>query len=108
MTSAASSLTRPQPCRNVIGTCTAVCSARPRYLRAAFAAYSFLSAGAVISHNEQSCDSDKASCNLAILAIGMTFVILTGGIDLSVGSVAGLGGMVVGYVLTQGISSLAR
>jgi len=39
----------------------------------------------------------------AILAIGMTFVVLTGGIDLSVGSVAGLGGMVAGYVLTQGI-----
>jgi erythritol transport system permease protein len=40
----------------------------------------------------------------AILAIGMTFVILAGGIDLSVGSVAGLGGMIAGYVLTQGIS----
>jgi len=39
----------------------------------------------------------------AILAIGMTFVILTGGIDLSVGSVAGLGGMTIGYLLTQGI-----
>jgi len=39
----------------------------------------------------------------AILAIGMTFVILAGGIDLSVGSVAGLGGMVAGYVLTRGI-----
>lgn len=39
----------------------------------------------------------------AILAIGMTFVILTGGIDLSVGSVAGLSGMVVGYLLTQGV-----
>lgn len=39
----------------------------------------------------------------AILAIGMTFVVLTGGIDLSVGSVAGLGGMVAGYLLTQGI-----
>ena len=39
----------------------------------------------------------------AILAIGMTFVILAGGIDLSVGSIAGLGGMVAGYVLTQGI-----
>jgi len=37
----------------------------------------------------------------AILAIGMTFVVLTGGIDLSVGSVAGLSGMVAGYVLTQ-------
>jgi erythritol transport system permease protein len=40
----------------------------------------------------------------AILAIGMTFVVLTGGIDLSVGSVAGLGGMAAGYLLTQGIS----
>jgi erythritol transport system permease protein len=39
----------------------------------------------------------------AILAIGMTFVVLTGGIDLSVGSVAGLAGMMVGYLLTQGI-----
>jgi erythritol transport system permease protein len=40
----------------------------------------------------------------AILAIGMTFVILSGGIDLSVGSVAGLGGMVAGYVLTRGVT----
>jgi erythritol transport system permease protein len=39
----------------------------------------------------------------AILAIGMTLVVLTGGIDLSVGSVAGLTGMVAGYLLTQGI-----
>jgi erythritol transport system permease protein len=39
----------------------------------------------------------------AILAIGMTFVVLTGGIDLSVGSLAGLGGMVAGYLLTQGL-----
>jgi len=40
----------------------------------------------------------------AILAIGMTFVILTGGIDLSVGSIAGLGGMVMGYLITQGLT----
>jgi erythritol transport system permease protein len=39
----------------------------------------------------------------AILAIGMTFVVLTGGIDLSVGSLAGLSGMVIGAVITQGI-----
>ena len=39
----------------------------------------------------------------AILAVGTTFVILSGGIDLSVGSVAGLAGMVMGYVLTNGI-----
>lgn len=40
----------------------------------------------------------------AILAIGMTFVILAGGIDLSVGSVAGLGGMIAGLLITQGIA----
>lgn len=40
----------------------------------------------------------------AILAVGMTFVILTGGIDLSVGSLAGLSGMVAGLLLTQGIA----
>ena len=40
----------------------------------------------------------------AVLAVGMTFVVLTGGIDLSVGSIAGLGGMVAGYLLTQGVS----
>ncbi len=39
----------------------------------------------------------------AFLAIGMTFVIITGGIDLSVGSVVGLCGMVAGYLLTFGI-----
>jgi erythritol transport system permease protein len=39
----------------------------------------------------------------ALLAIGMTFVVLTGGIDLSVGSIAGLSGMAAGYLLTQGI-----
>jgi erythritol transport system permease protein len=39
----------------------------------------------------------------AILAIGTTFVILTGGIDLSLGSVAGLAGMVAGGLLTVGI-----
>ena len=40
----------------------------------------------------------------AILAVGMTFVVLTGGIDLSVGSIAGLSGMVAGGLLTVGIS----
>ncbi len=39
----------------------------------------------------------------AILAIGMTFVILTGGIDLSVGSVAGLAGMVAGGLISEGL-----
>ena len=39
----------------------------------------------------------------AILAVGMTFVILSGGIDLSVGSIAGLAGMIAGALITQGI-----
>jgi len=39
----------------------------------------------------------------ALLSVGMTFVILAGGIDLSVGSVAGLAGMVAGGLLTVGI-----
>ncbi|MCL2802894.1 MAG: ABC transporter permease [Micrococcales bacterium] len=39
----------------------------------------------------------------AIIALGMLLVILTGGIDLSVGSIVGLSGMVAGWCL-QGIS----
>ena len=38
---------------------------------------------------------------VGIVAIGMTFVILTGGIDLSVGSVAGLTGVIFGLALQQ-------
>lgn len=38
-----------------------------------------------------------------LLAIGMTLVILTGGIDLSVGAVAGMCGMVAGALLTSGL-----
>lgn len=37
----------------------------------------------------------------AILAFGLTFVIVSGGIDLSVGSVAGLSGIVTGWAATQ-------
>lgn len=39
----------------------------------------------------------------AILAIGMTFVILSGGIDLSVGAIAGLCGIVAGALLGPGL-----
>ncbi len=39
----------------------------------------------------------------AFLAIGMTFVIITGGIDLSVGSVVGLTGMIAGWLILYGI-----
>ena len=38
----------------------------------------------------------------AILGIGMTFVILSGGIDLSVGSVAGLAAMIAGGLINEG------
>ena len=39
----------------------------------------------------------------AVLAAGMTFVILTGGIDLAVGSVLALSGMVLGRLLSHGV-----
>ena len=39
----------------------------------------------------------------AIMAVGMTFVILSGGIDLSVGSIAGLAGMIAGGLIDHGI-----
>ena len=38
-----------------------------------------------------------------ILAVGMTYVIITGGIDLSVGSVVGLAGMIAGGLLQEGL-----
>jgi erythritol transport system permease protein len=40
----------------------------------------------------------------ALLAIGMTFVILTGGIDLSVGSVVGMIAMIAGGLINEGIN----
>jgi erythritol transport system permease protein len=39
----------------------------------------------------------------AILALGVTFVVLSGGIDLSVGSIAGLAGMTAGWLLHDGL-----
>jgi ribose transport system permease protein len=39
----------------------------------------------------------------AILAIGQTFVIITGGIDLSVGAVVGFTGVIVAWLLAQGV-----
>lgn len=38
----------------------------------------------------------------AVIAAGMTFVILTGGIDLSVGSILGFSGAVAAYCLASG------
>ncbi len=40
----------------------------------------------------------------ALLAIGMTFVILTGGIDLSVGSIVGMVAMIAGGLINEGIN----
>jgi erythritol transport system permease protein len=45
----------------------------------------------------------KHATQNAFLAIGMTFVIITGGIDLSVGSIVGLCGMVAGGLILYGI-----
>lgn len=62
----------------------------------AFAAPNFLTAAnAVII-------SKHVAIN-AFLAIGMTFVIITGGIDLSVGSIVGLCGMVAGWLVLFGL-----
>jgi erythritol transport system permease protein len=62
----------------------------------AFNAPNFLSMATIVIM------SKHAALN-AILAIGMTFVIITGGIDLSVGSIVGLCGMVAGYLMLHGI-----
>lgn len=63
-----------------------------------FAAPNFLSAAnAVIV-------SKHVALN-AFLAIGMTFVIITGGIDLSVGSIVGLCGMVAGWLVLNGVDT---
>src|SRR5215831_17503813 len=56
----------------------------------------FLTAGNLVILTEQ------VALN-AILGIGMTFVILTGGIDLSVGSIVGLAAMVAGMLIDRGV-----
>lgn len=56
----------------------------------------FLSAGNIVIM------SKHVAIN-AILAIGMTFVILTAGIDLSVGSIVGLTAMIAGGLINEGI-----
>lgn len=56
----------------------------------------FLSAGALLT-------VAKHVALYGILAIGMTYVIITGGIDLSVGAVAGLAGMIAGGLIEEGL-----
>ncbi|MDX1731107.1 MAG: ABC transporter permease [Aurantimonas coralicida] len=62
----------------------------------AFAAPNFLSTANMVIM------SKHVALN-AFLAIGMTFVIVSGGIDLSVGSIVGLCGMVAGWLILNGI-----
>ena len=44
---------------------------------------------------------------VALLAIGMTLVIATGGIDLSVGSVMAIAGAVAAYLIVSGVDNIA-
>lgn len=62
----------------------------------AFAAPNFVSAANMVIM------SKHVALN-AFLAIGMTFVIISGGIDLSVGSIVGLCSMVAGWLVLYGI-----
>lgn len=62
----------------------------------AFAAPNFLSTANMVIM------SKHVALN-AFLAVGMTFVIISGGIDLSVGSIVGLCGMVAGWLVLNGI-----
>ena len=62
----------------------------------AFTAPAFLTTGNIVILVKQ------VALN-AILGMGMTFVILTGGIDLSVGSIVGLSGMIAGGLITEGL-----
>ena len=50
-------------------------------------------------------DIAQATAPLIIMAIGVLLVVITGGIDLSVGSVFSLVGMVTGLVMDSGYSS---
>jgi erythritol transport system permease protein len=64
----------------------------------AFAAPNFLSAANMMIV------SKHVALN-AFLAIGMTFVIVAGGIDLSVGSIVGLCAMVAGWLVLYGVNT---
>lgn len=61
-----------------------------------FIAPNFLTTGNLIA-------MAKHSAIWAIMAMGMTYVIIGGGIDLSVGSIAGLAGMLTGGLIIEGL-----
>ena len=46
----------------------------------------------------------RISAEIGLIALGMTLVIITGGIDLSVGSILGLSGIVMGFLYTAGLN----
>jgi len=62
----------------------------------AFASDNFLSAGSLLL-------VAKHVALYGVLAIGMTYVIITGGIDLSVGSIVGLSAMLAGGLINEGL-----
>lgn len=62
-----------------------------------FAAPNFLSANTLLL-------IAKHVALYGILGIGMTYVIITGGIDLSVGAVVGLSGMIAGGLINEGLT----
>lgn len=66
------------------------------FIAFSFIAPNFLTVGNLIA-------MAKHSAIWAILAMGMTYVIVGGGIDLSVGSVAGLCGMLAGGLINEGL-----
>jgi ribose transport system permease protein len=68
----------------------------------AFAAVSF--ASDVFATQQNLFNVTRNFAFVAIIAIGMTAVIITGGIDLSVGAVLVLSGMVIGMAMHEGMS----
>jgi simple sugar transport system permease protein len=81
---------------------------RHRALLAGIAAFVLLYVGAAARYHDQSFGSPRVLVNLldsnaalGIVAVGMTFVIISGGIDLSVGAVMALSSMIVGVLIMQ-------
>ena len=61
----------------------------------------------VLQHPGHASTSSSTTAFLLVVAVGMTFVILTGGIDLSVGSVVAMTAMVSASLLDSGLAAPA-
>ena len=99
---------RCHPRRHVPGVaaCRSACcsSARARSSRSSSSSSSARCATARASPPASTCSSFTGdTAKYGLVALGMTFVIMTGGIDLSVGSVAALGGVVAVKVSEHGL-----